>query len=170
MGAEYELVAVIYEVTVGTGQANHFTTQLRLGTTWLKYDCLQGGATTAANVFDGTWHTGSEHIYVYLRKSTSSPIASPDLDLTLCHQENVHPTDRNDGASVFRASVFDLNDEDYIFDLNDVADDGAGMFDLNDGADDRAYMFDLNDEDSVFDLNNSYRDDEPFDLNDVIEE
>ena len=62
-GVDYSLVSVVYLVWGGA----HYVTQFRLKGKWLKYDCTQGGGTSASPSFDSDWHSGQQVLYVYLK-------------------------------------------------------------------------------------------------------
>lgn len=76
MGVDYCLAGVSYHISASVGaDKNHFVTQFRSRGRWFKYDCLNGGRTTVSDDFDPSWHTGSQHMLVYLR--TTLFIATP---------------------------------------------------------------------------------------------
>ncbi|CAM9575353.1 unnamed protein product, partial [Laminaria digitata] len=69
LGIDYSLVAVVYSIP------NHFVTQFLCKGRWFKYDCVQGGVTTACSAgFDSGWHHGYQHMFVYLQKSMMLPV------------------------------------------------------------------------------------------------
>ena len=72
LGIDYSLVAVVYSIP------NHFVTQFICKGRWFKYDCVQGGVTTACSAgFDSGWHHGYQHMFVYLQKSMMLPVPQP---------------------------------------------------------------------------------------------
>ena len=48
----------------------------------MKYDCILPGNTTYSDDLDSDWYHGFQHMYVYLRKSTSMTLPVPQPQTT----------------------------------------------------------------------------------------